>query len=218
MNLKMVMVLAYTVAIPAIVGSIIYITRKDRADSITILSLLFISAFAFELLATASRVYFNNNILILNLSSVAEGWFLLYFLRSLLRERIRPLYLNLFIAGAILVTGIALLEFIIKGIDFFNVSYTLKNVLIIAGILLVFFEVAKGLNMSRWLYYTLGVFLFYFASNFIFFLVVSPSLDIDILHFLYDIHNIINALINVFFGFALWKLSATKSLLSHSLF
>jgi hypothetical protein len=218
MTLKVIMALAYTVAVPATVGAASLITRKKQSNAIAPLSYLFIGALFFEILATLWRILFYNNLIIVNMASVAEGWIILYILRQqLIKSGVSKRQLEaLYPVGPVVFTIIAVGEALSKGISFYNASYTTKNVLIIVGLFFLVWKVANGMNIARWLYYILGGFLLYFVSNFIFFLTASPLMDKDILQFIYDIHNVTNALINLFFGFALWKLSNSKLSLLHS--
>jgi hypothetical protein len=204
-NLKLVMILAYTIVLPAFIG-IINLIYKSPSKTISILSWLFIVSLIAELLSTAIEMIFHNNMIIASITFFAEGWFVLHFVNSILE---RPLAL-LFPVAPIFFTFVGLVELVVSGATFLNLSYTLKNIAVISGLFLVCFQVASGRNITEWLYYVVGVFLFYFITSSVYSLVASPSMNGELLFFITDIHIIINALCNLFFGLALWKLSFTK--------
>ena len=212
MSLQLVMVLAYTVIVPAMAGVWILYKRKANKE-VRILSLLFIISLAVEILATLFRVYFRNNIVVINTAFVVEGWFLVLFVTELLKDKSYSVY---FIIVGFALTLISLIEFSFKGNVFLNISFTVKNLLMIAGLFLIVWETAKGLEINNWLYYIVGGLLVYHVYGLIYFMILSPTLNKDILLFTSYIHSIINALLNLFYGIAIWNLSDTKQSLSPS--
>ena len=211
MTLKVVMALAYIVSIPAGVGTYLLTKKLDRPT--TTLSVLFITSLAIEILATLSRIYYHNNMMVLNMGIVAEGLILLQLISYVYEGSIPK---GLFLVISITLFALFLIEFLTKGNTFFNMTFAFKNLIVISGISLIVYNVAKGQLIEPWLYSILGVLLFYHLATLIYFLVVSPTMNKELLLFLSDVHTIINALSNLFYGFALWKLSPTRSSLSHS--
>ncbi|HTH58259.1 MAG TPA: hypothetical protein VL728_19570 [Cyclobacteriaceae bacterium] len=203
MSLMLVTILAYTVALPACVGLYFY---RSLPIPLRTLSVLFAIATFVEILSTVYRSYFSNNLIIINVYIIIEAWLCLLFVSQCIGK------IRLTRSAQLAVLAVGLIETVINPKTFATVSSTLESVVIIIGIIFLFFQVALGTNILKTVYFMAGILLFYFASNTIYFL-TRGLLEMDSLIFVSIIHVWINAGCNLFYAFILWKASHSRSLL-----
>jgi hypothetical protein len=79
MSLKLVTILAYTVALPAVVGLYYY---RVLSAPLRWLVILFGIGTITECAATLSRMYFSNNVAVYNTYMIVEACFLFMFLKE----------------------------------------------------------------------------------------------------------------------------------------
>jgi hypothetical protein len=206
MSMTLVMILAYTVALPAGVGLYFY---KSINRSVHPLVYLFCVSVLFELLSTLFRILFHNNLIVLQCFTIAEAWFILTFLSNILINKMSVRFAKLLRYVIIIV---AVFEMFINPYSFGSVTATFEGLLIVAGFIAFFFEVAFGSNVEKVIFYVSGILLFYFVTSSIYFLTVE-LLDKDSMLFVSNIHLWVNALINLSTAFIIWKTSHSNSLL-----
>jgi hypothetical protein len=204
MSLKLVTILAYTIALPAGVGLYFY---RSLTSPLRTLVILFVFGTFTELLATLFREYFSNNVVVYNTYMIVESFFFLLFISE---SSIR--YRNIYRAAQLIVILVGLFETSLNPKAYNTLSAAMESVMVILGILFIFYRVAFGTDIDRNVFLISGVILFYFLSNSIYFS-LRAHLEMDSLIFVSWVHIWINAICNVTYALILWKASRSKLLL-----
>jgi hypothetical protein len=205
MSLKLVTILAYTIALPVGVGFFYFGKLSKQFKSLV---LLFAIGLAFEILSTFFRGMFRNNLIVINSYSIIEGFILL----SFVGQEIKRWHRHLITGLQLLLVVIGIYETLINPNSFNLLLSTLESIFIIVVILYSIVEVANGKNITAATFWMNGVILFYFLSSTIYF-VTRKYLEMDALIFVASIHVWINVICNILYAVILWKASRSKSLL-----
>lgn len=211
MSASVAMLLAYTVALPAGIALYVLLFRPwdawDVRHSIVPLLWSFVAALGFEVLATLSRLYFHHNLVVLSIGVVVDGILLMWFIGKF--QYVAGL--KLLPTGTLILLVVATAEATMKGAAFWNVTYTVKNLLVLVPLFLFIRDTMKGIDTNRQVFFLFAVIMFYHVANFVFFLYLSTGIQPDLLMFMVIVHSVINAVCNLTFAIILWNRSLSKS-------
>jgi hypothetical protein len=191
-------VLAYSVAVPAIIG-LLYFNRMGALKPIVLLALF---SLVFETISLVAILIHKNNIFYHNLFIGVDLILTVLFLIKLIRSKLVRLIIS--IASGLICVVLAFT--IYSSESFASLPFNLSNGLIVISIVYIFTKVAAGMEIKRTVFYICGALLFYHAANSAYFASFN-YLDNGSLVFAASVHSIINAICNVLTGIVLWKQS-----------
>lgn len=188
----MTTLLAYTVALPALVS----VKRYGTADKAV--SWLFITGLAAEILATILKLTDHNNMVVFYAFTIVEAAFVLKFANNYLKDRI------VYPILPIIIGAVTVIEFCFNPLGYNSVSATLEYVAIVPILAWVVSKVYDGMYISDKNYMLIGIMLFYYVLSFVY-LAALGILSLEAAIFMSKLHAVLNALFNLGAGLILWN-------------
>lgn len=192
----------YLAVLPAAVGLYNFQRFNSGFKALTI---LFVVGFLAELMATYTSITLSNSMPVFYVYTIIEAWLMTYFISRVTSVRyVFPFF-------SLLITTLTLTE---GSLDIFSFPSISRTALCLGFILLlvhVVWQVAMGMEITRYKYVMVGVMLIYYCAA-ISFYAFAKFLTGEPLYFMTIMHVVINATVNVLSSIILWKYTTSSSL------
>jgi len=193
-----IFILSLTVSIPIAIGFIVF---KDLDKPGRFFLYLMLAILATELTAHFYRIYFGNNMIVLNLYTIVSAVLIGHYIYNLNKEVVM---LYLFYSVALLAAG----EIVVRGpMVLGNYSITVLGIVSLASLLYIFYQMALAQVNSKHLLISVSLF-FYFMTNFAYFFTagyLQRTAQIDHIMAMVITKGLTNAFCYGWYAIGIWR-------------